>query len=172
VSWSRALACWVLAGVLALAYLGSAPSAPPAVERAPEPPPARERAYTLDPAALRTVELRRGEDEIVLERRDGGWAVAQPTDRTIPAGLVQAFVEQLVDGGAGERVGDDPHDPAFGFGEPQLRVTATGADGMRFTLVVGAMTPTGTAAYGRVGEQGAVVLVGRNLLYYADLLFG
>jgi hypothetical protein len=176
VTWTRAAACWLVAVVLAVAYLAGEPSrAPevgPAQAVAPTPVPAAERAYTLDATALRTVELRRGDESVLLERHDGGWAVKHPTDRTIPGGLVQAFVDQLVDGGEGERVAEESRNPAFGFAAPQLRVIATDAAGKPFTLVVGAATPTGTAAYGRIEEEGAVVLVGRNLLYYADLLLG
>ena len=38
-------------------------------------------------------------------------------------------------------------------------------------ITVGEQTPTGTAAYARREGGGPVLLVGLNLLYYADLLF-
>ncbi len=174
-TWRRAAACWLLAALLAIAYVVDERRAPSGEERLPAaapPAPAAERAYTIDASALSTVELQRGDASVVLERRDSGWAVKHPTSRSIPSGLVQAFVDQLVDGGEAERVADSADNPAFGFATPQLRVIATDAAGKPFTLVIGAPTPTGTAAYGRIEEEGSVVLVGRNLLYYADLLLG
>ncbi|HZR83283.1 MAG TPA: DUF4340 domain-containing protein [Candidatus Binatia bacterium] len=124
------------------------------------------------PAPVQLVELRRGEDVVAWERReDGGWRVTAPAGRAIPAGLLDAFNEQLLAVGIGERFEGDANDPAFGFQHPTLRITVVGEDGRRVMLVVGDRTPTGTSAYARREGGDAVVLVGLNLLYYADLLF-
>ncbi|HEY8515048.1 MAG TPA: DUF4340 domain-containing protein [Candidatus Binatia bacterium] len=174
-TWKGSFYCWLVAALLAVLYVGTAHEPPAQHELpgvAPHTPEPSERGYEIDPASLRSVELRRGERTVVLERGERSWKVIEPADRTIPGGLVQAFVDQLVDSGDGERVAEDAANPAFGFDNPQLQVTATTSDGERLTLVVGARTPTGTAAYARIEEDGGVVLVGLNLLYYADLLLG
>ncbi|MEW6268973.1 MAG: DUF4340 domain-containing protein [Thermodesulfobacteriota bacterium] len=174
-TWKGSFVCWLVAALLAAVYVGTADEPPAARDLpgvAPRTPVPRERGYEIDPAALRSVEVRRGERAVLLERGDRAWKVVEPADRTIPGGLVQAFVDQLVDGGESERVADDAANPAYGFESPQLQVTATDSRGKRLTLVVGTRTPTGTAAYGRIEEDGIVVLVGLNLLYYADLLLG
>jgi len=181
VTWARALLCWLAAGLLALVYLGSAPAPAPAPMpkqvAAAAPAPAASPAeslpgYVLDPATLARVEVRRGETAVVLARAGDRWQVQVPTDRVIPGGLVQAFVDQLVDSGHGERIAEDPQDPAFGFTTPQVVIETTDQGGARLRLVVGAPTPTGAAAYALLEPDGRVVLLGRNLLYYADLLLG
>lgn len=183
-TWTRAALCWAVALLLGLAVLASGPQddasapldgdaaraaapAPAAAPAEPEPQP----GYVLDATKLARVEVRRGAGTVILERAGDRWKVVEPTDRAIPYGLVQAFVEQLVDSGQGERIGDDAGDPAFGLEAPQLTIDASGG-GERLKLAIGARTPAGTAAYALVEEQGRVVLVGLNLLYYADLLLG
>lgn len=184
-TWARAALCWAVALLLGLVVLASGPKDDPSVPSAdgvtsgaaPAPTaaavaePESQPGYVLDPAKLARVEVRRGDRAVILERAGERWTVAAPTDRTIPYGLVQAFVEQLVDSGQGERIGDDARDPAFGLEAPQVTIDASGG-GERLTLAIGSRTPTGTAAYALVEQQGRVVLVGLNLLYYADLLLG
>lgn len=190
-TWTRAALCWVAALLLGIVVLASRPAeeagqanllagqdagAPaPAASGVPAAP-APEPGYVLDAATLARVEVRRGEATVVLERGEAGWKVALPTDRVIPPGLVQAFVEQLVDSGRGERIGQigeggEGGDAAFGLAKPVLTIDASGG-GRDLRLAIGARTPAGTAAYALVEEQGRVVLVGLNLLYYADLLLG
>lgn len=185
-TWTRAALCWLAALLLGLVVLVAGPAdeaqesavaadpstgqPAPAASVAPGLP-APEPGYVLDAATLDRVELRRGDTAVVLERTGAAWKVAAPTDRVIPAGLVQAFVAQLVDSGHGERIGDDADDPAFGLARPLFTIDASGG-GERLRLAIGARTPAGTAAYALVEQHGRVVLVGLNLLYYADLLFG
>lgn len=194
-TWTRAALCWLAALLLGIVVLASRPAeesgqpdlpagqdvgapAPVAggVAGAPAPAaaPAPEPGYVIDSATLARVEVRRGDATVVLERGESGWKVAVPTDRVIPSGLVQAFVEQLVDSGRGERIGeigDGGGDAAFGLAKPALTIDASGG-GQQLRLAIGVRTPAGTAAYALVEEHGRVVLVGLNLLYYADLLLG
>lgn len=189
-TWLQALGCWVIAGLLLLVLRVTAPGPPPPIvdgavdapapaagaapgataERAADAAP--QRAYELDGAKLTRVEVRRGDRTVILEQGDGRWKVVQPTDRVIPYGLVSALVEQLVDSGHGERISDDPHDPAFGFAAPTARIEARSTDGRTLSLVLGARTPAGTAVYALEEHDGRVVSVGLNLLYYVDLLMG
>lgn len=173
-TWTRVLACWLLAAVLGVVFAVTGVERPPRGGEVPAPSgsPEPRRAYDLARETLRRIEVRRGDLSVVLERGDAGWRAVEPATRTIPIGLVQAFVGQLVDGGGGERIDGDPRDPSYGLARPQLVIFADAASGADMTLAVGDRTPTGTAAYGLVEEEGAVVLVGLNLLYYADLLFG
>ncbi len=186
-TWTRAAACWLLAAFLLLVLRATAPA--PEVRRgedvasaaarpagevvavAPASEPTPVHAYDLDPAKLDRVEVWRGDRVVVLERTGDVWRATAPGDRVIPAGLVQAFVQQLVDGGHGERIGDDASDPAFGLATPGTRIEAWSGD-ERLRLAVGARTPAGAAAYALLEPGNRVVLVGLNLLYYADLLLG
>ena len=189
-TWPRALLCWLVAGVLLLVVRATEPPPPgaaapsadtaatvepvdarvPAAAPAPSATPAL--AYEIDPAALERVEVRRGDRTVVLLRKDGAWTVAEPTDRVIPPGLVQAFLTQLVDSGQGERIADAPDDPAFGFATPTARIDARLRGGGSLSLALGARTPAGTAVYALEEHDGRVVTVGLNLLYYVDLLLG
>lgn len=189
-TWSRALLCWLVAGVL-LVVLRATEPVPPAplitaasgepaaadapgsgATAAPAPEATPQRAYELDAAKLVRVEVRRGDRTVILEQADGRWKVVQPTDRVIPYGLVQAFVEQLVDSGHGERISDDAKDAAFGFATPNARIEAESQGGARLSLVLGTRTPAGTAVYALEEHDGRVVTVGLNLQYYVDLLLG
>lgn len=177
-SWGRALWCWIVAIALGGVYVVTQPEpAPTPLAMATVPAPVAtagtEQAYELDAKALQRVEVRRGTAAVTLESVDGRWQVAaSPAQRTIPAGLVQAFIDQLVDSGHGERVGEDPADSAYGLEGATLRIDAIEKSGQRLSLVVGAKTPTGTAAYALLEPQGVVILVGLSLVYYADLLLG
>lgn len=189
-TWSRALLCWLVAAALLVVLRLTEPAAPPPVVTGasgeplpadaavpvPSPSPAPvaqpQRAYDLEAAKLLRVEVRRGDRTVILEQSDGRWRVVQPTDRVIPYGLVQAFVEQLVDSGHGDRISDDAKDPAFGFATPGARIEADSQGGGRLSLLLGARTPTGTAVYALEEHDGRVVSVGLNLQYYVDLLLG
>jgi hypothetical protein len=182
VTWARAAACWVLAAILLLVLRATAPSpeadpatAPDVATAEPAASPdddAAQKAYDVDLARLDRVEVRRDDRVVVLERTGEAWKVVTPTDRVIPPGLVQAFVQQLADSGHGERIGDDASDPAFGLAAPGTHIEAWSDDGSRLRLAVGARTPAGTSAYALVEPDHRVVLLGLNLLYYADLLLG
>lgn len=172
-SWQRAALCWLLASVLATAYLAGAPGPSPEPPAVAHPEPAGE--LTPGPALLggplRTVEVRRGEARVALERSgETGWRVTEPAGAPIPRGLLEAFAEQLATVGSGERIDGDPADPAFGLAEPTLRVAAVGEDGRRLALDIGGRTPTGTSAYARADGAGPILVVGRSLVYFGDLL--
>jgi hypothetical protein len=196
-TWSRALLCWLVAGILLVVVRATEPPPPPPVLDDPSTAPADanaaaaaapasgaatdaspqasatpQRGYELDAARLTRVEVRRGDKTVILAQSDGRWQVVQPTDRVIPPGLVQAFVEQLVDSGHGEHIADEAKDPAFGFATPSARIDIDSRDAPRLTLVIGARTPAGTAAYALEEQSGHVVSVGLNLVYYVDLLMG
>jgi hypothetical protein len=173
-SWRNAAACWLLALLLGAVYwLDSRgdPARPLAREKAAATP-APEPAYALDVATIASVELERAGKRIRLARRGAGWEVEDPAGAAVSPGLLDALVAQLVDGAAGERVAVGPRDlGSFGLAKPSLAITATERGGRRVTLAIGDRDPTETAAYGRVAETGEVLLVGVNLLTYADLLF-
>jgi hypothetical protein len=177
-SWAKAGLCWLAAAILGAIYLAGGLAGrtaedaqvpglrPDDVAGPVETPPPSDL-----PEPVQAIEIRRGEDVVAWERDGERWRVTAPAGKSVPGGLLGAFVEQLDALRFAERFEGDAADPAFGLHEPGLRIAVVGADGERVMLVVGARTPTGTAAYGRREDGGPVVLVGLNLLYYADLLF-
>lgn len=171
-SWKRAIAYWLFAGLLALAYLGDRVVTPDRTGTLPPLQRAEIAGLGIDRESLRSVELERGDALVAWERAAQGWRVVKPVGRSIPPGLLEAFVDQLVESAANERLGDDLSDVSqYGFGEPSFTVRVTAAEGKRLTLLVGERTPTRTSSYGRIEGSGVVFLVGANLTYYADLLF-
>ncbi len=160
---------WAVFVALALEYhLVEAPRA-----RAPAPPaPVRARFLDVGPDALREVRLHQGGRTIVMGRRDGGWEVTQPPQAPIPRDLAAAFVAALAGAEVIDRVGTADGDAdAFGLGGGASRVELVTADGATTAIALGDTNPTGTAVYARRAGDPAIVLIGRNVRYYEDLLF-
>ena len=171
--WTHVAAIWAAAAALGAIYFVEVP--PPPERGAGQPAAgttAGSVAYSVEPRAVRAVELRRGATIVRWERTgEGPWRVTIPVERNIQGGLLDAFIEQLAANGTGERIDGNPSDDSFGLAQPNFTVAVEAADGQRLSLVIGARTPTGTAAYARREGDPSVLLVGRNLVYYADLVF-
>jgi len=65
---------------------------------------------------------------------------------------------------------DGADETAFGLDESALRVYVADVDGREVELTIGGSNAAGTAVYARVGDADHVVLIGRNLAYYASLI--
>ncbi len=134
--------------------------------------PARQRLLTVERRDLREVRLTRGGRAIVARVTGGQWTVVEPADAPIPPDLVAAFVEALL---VAEEIDVVPDaggdDTAFGFDATAARVELMLDGGRSEVMTIGAPNPTGTLVYTRRGEVAAVVLIGRNVRYYEDLLF-
>jgi hypothetical protein len=175
-SWRAALLSWCLALVLIAAYVWTTPpesTAPPrlpgvrAAARPAEPGPP---AYELSRDRVAAVEVRRGDQVVRWVPSGGGWRVEHPVGAAVPPGILDALVEQIIDGAAGERL-DGGSATDTGLDRPSLEVRVDRADGGRLTLSIGGRTPTATAVYGRVEETGTLFVAGLSFLTYADLLF-
>ncbi|HYC23977.1 MAG TPA: hypothetical protein VEI94_14800, partial [Candidatus Bathyarchaeia archaeon] len=115
-SWRRVFSYWGIAVVLGLLYLrGQTGGA--SRESTGALPAAVQTSFEVDRDAVRSLELERRDLSIQIERPDGAtWRVTRPAGKSIPAGLIDAFVDQLADAGSGEQVGDQGSDPsAYGF---------------------------------------------------------
>ncbi|HLQ23337.1 MAG TPA: DUF4340 domain-containing protein [Gemmatimonadales bacterium] len=135
---------------------------------APAPPP----FLHLDPASLREIRLVRGGRTIVSRREGDGWTVVEPPGAAIAPDLIAAFTNALADATEIARVGGADADPhAFGLDDQAARVEviSTGSDPVEVTI--GGTNPTGTAVYARRRGAPDVVLIGRNVRYYEDLIF-
>lgn len=147
------------------------------VERRPPAPaddrrPARPRFLDVSRDALREVRLTRGGRVIVGRQAGGAWSVVEPSDAAIPPDLVAAFTDALTGAEEIDRVAAGDADArAFGLDERAARVELVGAGGGPVIVTIGDTNPTGTAVYARRGGTPGVVLIGRNVRYYEDLLF-
>jgi Domain of unknown function (DUF4340) len=168
VSWRQVLLLYVLLGLLGGEFWLFERRR---VER-PQGQPERERFLALQPGQLREVRLRRGGRTVVTRRDADGWAVVEPAGATIPPDLIDAFATALTGAEEIARVGDAQADPrAYGFDERAVQVEIIAETGEPVLVTIGETNPTGTAVYARRGGNPVVVLIGRNVRYYEDLIF-
>jgi hypothetical protein len=169
VRWRQVIALWAVFAALGLEYAF--------VERvrvapAPDTRPVRRRFLALDAAQLREVRLWRGGRTIVSRRAAGGWSVVEPAAATIPPDLIAAFADALTEAEEIALVSGENADPrAFGLDDAAARVEIVSETGEPVVVIIGGTNPTGTAVYARRGNTPDVVLIGRNVRYYEDLLF-
>ena len=133
---------------------------------------ARPRFVPVGAGDVREVRLSRGGRTVVSRREHGGWVLVEPPGAPIPPDLIGAFANALAEADVIARVGTES-DPAldFGFDGGATRVEVRGEQGEPVVLTIGGENPTGTAVYARRQGAADVVLIGRNIRYYEDLIF-
>jgi len=168
VRWGQVIAFYGVFGLLAAEYW--------MFER-PEPPrreieQSRPRFLAMDAGTVRELRLQREGRRVVSRRGTTGWGVVEPPGATIPPDLIAAFANALTGAEEIARVGD-PGDqaPAYGFDERAARVEMIAESGDRVVVTIGETNPTGTAVYARRAGAPDVVLIGRQVRYYEDLIF-
>jgi hypothetical protein len=168
VGWGRVILCWVvLAGLVAEYWLVERPHA-----RRVETAPARPRFVHVRPGDVREVRLSREGRTVVSRRQGSAWAVVEPAGTSIPPDLLGAFANALTEAEEIAHVAGADADPeAFGLDARATRVEITGERGDPVVVTIGSANPTGTAVYARRDASPDVVLIGRNVRYYEDLIF-
>ena len=160
--------CWVvLGGLVAEYWLVERPRA-----RRADVVPARRRFVPVRPGEVREVRLSR-EGRTVVSRREGDvWAVLDPPGSSIPPDLIAAFANALTEAEEIARVaGADAEPDTYGLGPRATRVELRGEAGEAVVVRIGGANPTGTAVYARREASPDIVLIGRNVRYYEDLIF-
>ncbi len=113
------------------------------------------------PSEISRLEILRGRGRLVLERKEGGWWIVEPTADLADAGEVERLAGQLTSA----RVGDFIHDvddlAAVGLEPPLYRVTVTGARGQTAAVDFGATRSDGNNMYAR--REGQIFTVDREL---------
>jgi hypothetical protein len=168
VGWGRVILCYLVLAALAAEYwLVERPRAPRA-----DAAPTRPRFVHVRPGDVRQLRLSR-EGQTVVSRREGSaWAVVEPTGTSIPPDLIGAFANALTEAEEIAHVGGADADPeAYGLDARATRVEITGERGDAVVVRIGGTNPTGTAVYARREASPDVVLIGRNVRYYEDLIF-
>lgn len=163
--WRQVVVVWVVCLVLgALWWRGDAP---PAAEQGS----GRARFLRLVPDELIGLRLARGGRVLVLARTGADWAVVEPSGAAVPRDLVTAFVRALAEAEEIDRAPAPQDLHAFGLDERGTALELRLADGSTVTLTLGGTNPTGTALYARRAGDDGVVVIGRQLRTYEDLLF-
>jgi hypothetical protein len=169
VRWRQVAGLYLVLGALgALYWAGERPG----TEDRPARHPARPRFLPLDARDLRELTIERGGRTIRSRRENGRWAIVDPEGTSIPPDLVAAFAEALTGAEEIERVaGEGADTAAFGLDDQAARVELRDGAGHPVVVTLGSTNANGTAVYARRAETRDVVLIGRNVRYYEDLLF-
>lgn len=166
--WRQVLALWAVAIALGVLYVRPAPG--PQGGDDPDAAARRPKLFTLDVAHLSEITIEHGGRRVNARRDGDGWVVEEPTGATVPSDLVQAFAVAVVDAEAIERVEGDSDLSSFGLDDAATRVELRPSGGPPETLWLGGANPSGTAIYARRLGTPGVVLVGRTLRYYEELI--
>jgi hypothetical protein len=168
VSWRQIALLYAVLGVLAVLYAVE----PRRPEIETDAPPARPRFLAVDRDLVVEVRIERAGRPVTLRRAGDRWHVAEPAGASVPPDLVRAFVEALVAADEIDRVAAVPTDvEPFGLDAGATRVTIASGGAEPTVVLLGSTNPTGTALYARRGGDAGVVLIGRNVRYYEDLIF-
>ncbi len=167
--WSHVVLLYLVAALLGAQYWFVERVRPPA--DAPQET-VRPKLVALDADAVAAIRLHRGGRTMVMQRPDGRWVAVEPAGVAVPNDLVRAFLQAIV---AAEVI-HPVEAPAgglesYGFGDGATSVDLTLQDGRTLALTLGGTNPTGTALYARRAESPPIVLIGRQVRYYEDLLF-
>jgi hypothetical protein len=165
--WRQVVLWWVAAVALAVSY--GQVQRRQRVEEV-DPRAGRERLLRVDLATLAEVAVEERGQRVVARRADDGWIVDEPPGMTVPSDLVAAFVRAVVDAEVIEQVAGGDAGDTFGLGPEAMRIELRRSGGAPETVWLGAGNPTGTAVYARHLGRDGVLLVGRTLRYYADLI--
>ena len=166
--WRQTALFYVIAALLGAWYFGGS-----WLERVrpTESPAGRVALLGTAVRAVDEMRLSQGDRRIVARQTAGHWVVREPEGAEVPADLLAALVEALAAAEVIERVADtDAQGAAFGLDERAVRIELLGAGVTPVAILLGSVNPGGTAVYAeRVGTVG-VVLIGRNVAYYEELV--
>jgi hypothetical protein len=166
-TWRQVIVLYAVCAVLGAEYwLVERRAMPPAPTQA-----ARQRFLDVDPGDVRELRLMRSGRTVVSARRGDHWEVIEPAESNVPSDLIAAFANALTGAEEIDVMGTpgDPH--AYGFDDEAGRIVVLPERGAPLEVTLGGMNATGTAVYARRGGAPAIVLIGRNVRYYEDLIF-
>ncbi len=165
--WRQVILLYVVAGLLAVDYFrAGTPAEEPAADSK-----ARPRVLQLDLATVSEVMIEQAGRRVVARRDGDGWRVDEPPGADVPSDLVRAFVSAALGADEIERLGHDQEGAAFGLDDAATRVEIRPSGGPPETLWLGNVNPSGTAIYARRLGDADVILVGRALRLYEELIF-
>ncbi len=166
--WSQVGVLYLVLAALAALYLRAAPPQPEGDRSRPP------RARFLDVAAadVSVIRLTRGARTVTIRRDGREWTVVAPAGAALPGDLVTGFLQALLTTEEIDRMATTTSDlGSFGLDEQADRVELTRTRGEPVVVTLGAPNPTGTALYARRGAEGGVVLIGRQVRDYEDMIY-
>ena len=166
--WRQVALLYVVAAILAVLY-GRERAPAPEVDRS-RPPRARFlQMAASDVSGIRLVRAHRAVD---LRREGRDWVVVEPSGMQLPNDLVTGFLQALLTTEEIDRVATTTGELAsFGLDEQADRVELARTEGEPVVVTLGGTNPTGTALYARSPRDGGVVLIGRQVRDYEDMIY-
>jgi hypothetical protein len=166
--WRQVLVLYAVLGGLATVYwrLDRLPRQAAPVRAA------RERFLAVEPGELREIRMQRGGHALVSRLTGDRWVVVEPPEAPVPPDLIAAFASALAGAETIDVVsGANPDARTYGLDERAGRVEMVPRRGEPVVVTIGGTNPTGTAVYARGGRTPGIVLLGRNVRYYEDLIY-
>jgi Domain of unknown function (DUF4340) len=168
--WRQVGILYVVLAMLAALYARERPAS--TEETDPSHPP-RPRFLQVTGDDVTAIRLARGARIISVRRAGTGWRVEEPAGVELPNDLVTGFLQALLTTEEIDHIATTTHDLAsFGLADEADRVELTLASGPTVTITLGGTNPTGTALYARRETDGGVVLIGRQVRDYQDMIYG
>jgi hypothetical protein len=167
-SWRQVGFLYAILVVLAVLY---ARERPPATALDPVRPP-RPRFLQVAASDVSSIRLVRGARMVVLRRDGPGWVVAEPAGAELPTDLVNGFLQALLTTEEIDRIATTTSDLAsYGLADQADRVELVRAQGEPVVVSLGSPNPTGTALYARRAADGSIVLIGRQVRDYEEMIY-
>jgi hypothetical protein len=169
--WRQVGILYVVLAMLTALYARERP--PPTTEESDRSRPPRARFLQLTADDVTAIRLARGARIISIRRAGSGWRVEEPAGVELPNDLVSGFLQALLTTEEIDRIATTTRDLAsFGLADEADRVELTLASGPNVSVALGGTNPTGTALYARREADGGVVLIGRQVRDYQDMIYG
>ena len=166
--WRQVGFLYVVLAILAVLYARERPATP--VRQGEQPP--RPRFLTVAANDVTAIRLVRGGRTVSLRRNGRDWVVVEPAGMQLPSDLVTGFLQALLTTEEIDRVATPTGElGSFGLDDQADRVELAPASGDAVVVTLGSTNPTGTALYARRGPDGGVVLIGRQVRDYEDMIY-
>ncbi len=166
--WRQVGLLYVVFAVLAALYARERPAAP----EADPARPARPRFLQVAAADVSAIRLVRGARTVSVRREGEDWVVVEPAGAQLPADLVDGFLQALLTTEEIDRIATTTGElGTFGLDEQADRVELTRTRGEPVVVALGGTNPTGTALYARRSADAGVVLIGRQVRDYEDMIY-
>jgi hypothetical protein len=166
--WRQVALLYVVAAILAVLF---------GRERAPAPEadrsrPPRARFLEMAASDVAGIRLVRGDRAVHIRREGGDWVVVEPAGMQLPNDLVTGFLQALLTTEEIDHIATTTGELAsFGLDDHADRVELARTEGEPVTVTLGGTNPTGTALYARNVPDGSVVLIGRQVRDYEDMIY-
>jgi len=168
VRWRQVGLLYVVCAVLAVLY---ARERPPPLQADQSRPP-RPRFLQVAAGDVAGIRLVRGDRAVSLRREGRDWVVVEPAGTHVPNDLVTGFLQALLTTEEIDRIATTTGELAsFGLGDQADRVELVREEGEPVIVTLGGTNPTGTALYARSAPDGGVVLIGRQVRDYEDMIY-